>query len=184
MPKACEYSRSAMSWVFAFLSLNLSLVQYWLAHFTVKRPETRRRWCRFRASCRIQRACTIAERARPSDQSIPRVRYLCVVSWPQVSSWAKCFTSTPAASHGRGPRLLRPSGNWWLEPENGSSGPPLGEAAPHLNLSEAKHQVSDAKVFFCQLSWKNDRPPRSEGFLFEGVAHFLTGGKKTPNLLG
>ena len=37
---------------------------------------------------------------------------------------------------------------------------------------------------YCHL-WKNDRAPCSEGFLFEGVAHFLTnGGKKTPRMLG
>ena len=34
---------------------------------------------------------------------------------------------------------------------------------------------------FCHVWWKNDRSPCSEGFLFEGVANFLTkGGKKTP----
>ena len=36
---------------------------------------------------------------------------------------------------------------------------------------------------FCHLLWKIVRPPCSEGFLFKGVANFLTtGGKKTPCL--
>ena len=42
-------------------------------------------------------------------------------------------------------------------------------------------KVTQRVVFSCHLWRKNDRPPCSEGFLFEGAANFLTkGGKKTP----
>ena len=46
--------------------------------------------------------------------------------------------------------------------------------------SSPKRKGSPDRGSFCRLLWKNDRPPHSEGSLFEGVTHFLTkGGKKT-----
>ena len=42
-------------------------------------------------------------------------------------------------------------------------------------------QAIASRGSFCHLLCKIDRPPRSEGFPFKGVAHFLTkGGKKIP----
>ena len=60
-----------------------------------------------------------------------------------------------------------------------------------MHISRVRHPPSPNSIkgragviqgwCFCHLLWTIDRPPRSEGFLFEGVGNFLTkGGEKTP----
>ena len=50
-----------------------------------------------------------------------------------------------------------------------------------MPLSVVRELLIAAGRSSCQLLRTIDRPPRSDGFLIEGVRHFLTqGGKKTP----
>ena len=64
----------------------------------------------------------------------------------------------------------------WLVSSQGS-----GPGLRGCRNTEACLNGGRPRESFCQLSWKNDRPPCIEGFLFEGFAHFLAkGGKKTP----
>ena len=41
------------------------------------------------------------------------------------------------------------------------------------NIGSSRAPSSEGGGAFCDLLWKMVRPPRSEGFLFKGVANFL-----------
>ena len=58
--------------------------------------------------------------------------------------------------------------------------PTIWPAHGHNASQRAMKEMVRNRGSFCRLLWKIVRPPRSEGFLFKGVANFLTnGGKKT-----